>query len=98
MKEISSNLPYGEFIHKMQKLISKGRLAGIINFIHQEETLIIEFIKFGSSKIFYKLNLLDKGFIAYYEKESITFTHSIFRNEIEIYLVDLIKKMGAVVK
>jgi hypothetical protein len=98
MKEISSDLPHSEFICKIQKLISRGRLAGIINFVEKEDVFILEFIKFGSSKIFYKLKILDKGFTAHYQKESIAFTHHLFREEIEKYLVDLVRKIGAVVK
>ncbi len=95
MKTIQSQDDVHTFVTKMQKGLSKGRLAGIVSFHDSGEEMVVQFYKLGTSKIHYKVERLESGFVARYIKENIFFAHNIFRAEVEKKLVDMMRHFGA---
>ncbi|MDX1958913.1 MAG: hypothetical protein SFU98_10085 [Leptospiraceae bacterium] len=98
MKKIEAEDTVEVFMEKMKKGLSKGRLAGVVSFQRENDLLIVIFEKFGTSRIYFKLQIKTIGFIAVYEKENISFAHGIFKKEVETKLVTMMRRFGAIVE
>ncbi len=98
MKVIKSEDEVKSFVTKMQKGLSKGKLAGIVSFHEETDAIIVKFEKLGTSKIHYKVTKQETGFVANFLKENISFTHGIFRSDVEKQLVEMMRRFGAEVE
>ena len=95
MKKIKVEGEVKTFVAKMQRGLSKGKLAGIVFFEEETDALVVRFEKFGTSKIYYKVTKTEAGFGANFLKENIAFTHGIFRIDVEKQLVEMMRRFGA---
>jgi len=86
------------FVEKMQKGLSKGKLANIVFIDEVGDNLIVRFEKFGTSKIIYKIIKDKDGFQANFQRESVFFAHGVFRMQVEKKLVDMMIRFGATVE
>jgi hypothetical protein len=95
LKIIKSEGDVKSFVAKMQKGLSKGKLAGIVSFHEELDLMVVKFEKLGTSKIHYKILKEESGFVANFLKENISFTHAIFRTDVEKQLVEMMRRFGA---
>ena len=98
LKKIKVEGEVKTFVVKMQRGLSKGKLAGIVFFEEEIDALVVRFEKFGTSKIYYKVTKTETGFVANFLKENIAFTHGIFRIDVEKQLVEMMRRFGAEVE
>ena len=80
---------------KVTRLIRTGPMKSIVKFIHKTDQIEVVFSQFGTSKIFYDVEAAGEGFKAKKSKEKVMFTHKAFRKEVEKYLSDILKRIGA---
>jgi len=97
LKVIKAEGEVSVFVTKMQKGLSRGKLAGIVSFHEEQESMVVKFDKLGTSKIHYRVTKHETGFVANFLKENIFFTHGIFRGDVEKKLVEMMRHFGAIV-
>lgn len=92
MKEIQSIKNLEPFLEKISRSINKTYLKGIVSFIPDKNNFYVQFEKLGVSKIFFEVENHSEGFIAKRKKDSIAFSHFLFKDQVEKTLTDLISK------
>lgn len=92
MKEIKTTKNLEIFLEKITRAINKTYLNGIVSFIKDKNDFYVQFDRLGVSKIFFEVKNLESGFIAIRKKDSIAFTHHIFKDKVGQTLKDLISK------
>ncbi len=92
MKEIKTSKSLENFFEKITRAIKKTYLNGIVSFVKDKNDFYVQFDRFGVSKFFFEVNDFETGFIATRKKDSIAFTHHIFKDKVAQTLKDLISK------
>lgn len=84
-----------KFYEQVKESLKGSTLFDIVSFQMKPNEVVISFDKIGTSKIYYTLEKVETGYKAIRKKESIAFTHGIFKPDIERKLKLVMLKLGA---
>lgn len=84
-----------KFARKVERALQTTMLGKITRLKVDEEFFKIRFIQAGRSELVFSLDRRESGFSVQLQKESIAFTHSLLRGEIENTLQNILIRLGA---
>ncbi|TGJ99400.1 hypothetical protein EHO59_16190 [Leptospira semungkisensis] len=83
------------FLKKLTRAIAGGELGSVTKFDLKDDDFCIRFSGLGESRIWYKLERDESGFLATKKREKIALLHLAFRQEMEKNLQGVLIRLGA---